>query len=91
MGKLNVKANWTQFERQLQPKDGNKHIIMINSFSKLNNAWFSCDTKYTTEIDAIISKMSQMGYEIIDIKFDTVDKRGGFGIRYGYNTLIVYK
>lgn len=91
MGKLNVKANWMQFERQLKPKDGNTHIIMINSFSKVNNTWFCCDAKYTTEIDTIIGKMEQMGYEITDIKVDTVDRRGVFGIRYGYNTLIIYK
>ena len=45
----------------LAGKDGKVHIVMVNSFSKLGNQNFDCDTKYTTEIDSVLSGQGMTG------------------------------
>lgn len=75
----------------LKPKDGKKHVIMINSFSKLINQEFGCEDKYTTQIDTILTNMQNDGYEIIDIKFNSIMNQGAFGVMEGFNTLITYR
>ena len=65
----------------MKPKDGKTHVLMINSYSRMNNARILSDGKYTDEIDAIIGNIEDRGYEIKDIKVNTVDKGGAFKIR----------
>ena len=83
------------YEKEVKPmlkdKDGFTHVVMINSFSKFINQNFGCDSKYTTQIDEIISSMQRDGYEIIDIKFTTLQGQGISGVNEGFNTLIMYK
>lgn len=64
---------------------------MINSFSKLSNQVFQCEDKYTTQIDCILQEMQADGYEIVDIKFNTLVGQGLLGDSEKYNTLILYK
>lgn len=78
-------------KRYLKPKDGKTHIVMINSFSKWLNQNFDCEDKYTTQIDEIISRMQNDGYEILDIKFNSLMNQGIMGQMEGFHTLIVYK
>lgn len=75
----------------LKKKDGRTHVIMVNSFSKLGNQVFGCDDKYTTELNALLNFMQSEGYEIIDIKFNSISNQGMTGNRTGINTLITYK
>lgn len=75
----------------LKPKDGKVHIVLINSFSKWLNQSFECEDKYTTQIDCILSSMQDEGYEIIDIKFNSIQNQGISGQSEGFHTLITYK
>lgn len=78
-------------KKYLKEKDGKTHIVMINSFSKWANQNFECEDKYTTQIDTIISAMQNDGYEIIDVKFNSVQNQGLTGQMEGFHTLIIYK
>lgn len=82
---------YNDVKKHLSEKDGNKHVVMINSFSKWINQNFGCEDKYTTQIDEIISSMQCDGYEIIDIKFNSIQGQGLSGQMEGFHTLIVYK
>ena len=78
-------------KQYLVEKDGNIHVVMFNSFSKLINQNFHCEDKYTTQIDNIITCMQEDGYEIVDIKFNVIPNQGLTGQMEGFNTLIMYK
>lgn len=82
---------YNKMQPYLAEKDGKTHIIMVNSFSKLANQNFDCDTKYTTEIDSILQSMQYNGYEILDVKFNSISGQGLTGNRTGFNTIILYK
>lgn len=75
----------------LKEKDGAVHVVMVNSFSKWLNQNFGCESKYTTQIDEILMGMQIDGYEIIDIKFNSISGQGLTGQMEGYHTLIMYK
>ncbi len=78
-------------KRYLKEKDGKIHVVMINSFSKWVNQNFECEDKYTTQIDTIVTAMQDDGYEILDIKFNSVQNQGLTGQMEGFHTLITYK
>jgi hypothetical protein len=75
----------------LSKKDGKTHVVMVNSFSKWINQFFGCENKYTTQINEILSLMQDDGYEIIDVKFNSLANQGITGTMEGFHTLIVYK
>lgn len=75
----------------LKEKDGNIHILMINSFSKLLNQNFECEDKYTTQINVILDGLQNDGYEIVDIKFNSLMEQGLTGNQEGFHTIILYK
>lgn len=83
------------FEKEVRPflkeRDGKVHVIMVNSFSKLINQVFGIDDKYTTQIDSILTDMQNEGYEIIDVKLNSVMNQGILGQMEGFHTLITYK
>ncbi len=78
-------------KKYLKPKDGKKHVVMINSYSKFINQIFSCDDKYTTQIDEIVSRMQEDGYEIVDIKLGVLQGQGVLQAMEGFYSLIIYK
>lgn len=80
--------------KQVKPRlkrNGMTHIVMLNSFSKLLNQAFGCDDKYTTEIDYILMCMQKDGFQIIDVKFNSIQGQGLTGTREGFHTLITYR
>lgn len=92
----NIQANaadnvYKKLKAHLSKKDGKVHIVMVNSFSKWLNQNFECEDKYTTQIDNILSHMQEDGYEIIDVKFNSLVNQGIFGQMEGYHTLVMYK
>lgn len=89
--KNDAEAAYRRMKSYLAPKDGFVHIVMINSFSKVANENFGCDTKYTAEIDTIISMMQKDGYEILDVKMNSVQNQGMLGQREGFHTIITYR
>lgn len=83
------------YEEDIKPrlveKDGSVHIIMVNSFDKWTNELFGCDSKYTIQMEKIISSMQKDGYEIVDIKFITANNEAFSSLMKGFHTLIMYK
>ncbi len=75
----------------LRPRDGMLHVVMVNSFSKFANQNFQCEDKYTTQIDSILYYMQCEGYQIVDIKFNSIQGQGITGSMEGFNTLIMYR
>ena len=80
-----------EIKKYLKPQDGKVHVIMVNSFSKFLNQNFGCESKYTLQIDEILIKMQEDGYEIVDIKFNSLKNQGLLGDMEGFHTLIMYK
>ncbi|WP_440897049.1 hypothetical protein ACS127_03385 [Amphibacillus sp. Q70] len=83
------------FEKEVKPllheKDGNVHVIMINSFSKWLNQNFGSDDKYTTQVDSILTEIQNEGYEIVDVKLNSIQNQGLTGNMEGFHTLVLYK
>ncbi len=82
---------YEQMRQYIAPKDGKVHVLMVNSFSKLANQVFQCEDKYTTQMDSIVTALQDDGYEIVDIKFNSVKNQGLVGEMEGFHTLIMYK
>jgi uncharacterized tellurite resistance protein B-like protein len=82
---------YSSLRQHLAPKDGRIHVVMINSFSKWLNQNFACEDKYTTQVDRILSNMQAEGYEIIDVKFNSVMNQGLLGQMEGFHTLVTYR
>ena len=82
---------WDKVKKQLAPKDGMTHVLMINSFSKFVNQVFSVEDKYTRQIDLILTNMQNAGYQILDVKFNSIQGQGLTGNQEGFNTLIIYR
>ena len=66
-------------------------VYNIYIISKLVNQVFSCEDKYTTQIDTILSAMQDDGYEIVDVKITVIQNQGLVGEMEGFNTLITYR
>lgn len=88
-------ASETVYKKEVLPnlheKDGYTHVIMVTSFSKFLNQNFGVETKYTTQIDYIVTEMQKAGYEIKDITHTTLKNQGLFGDMEGFHSLITYK
>lgn len=78
-------------KQNLVAKDGLKHVIMLTSFSKFLNQNFDVETKFTEQINPILTGMQNDGYEIIDIKFNTMNNEGLTGDSTQFQTMIIYK
>lgn len=76
---------------QLVAKDGNIHIVMIDSFSRFINQNFGVESKYTEQIGSVVNDLQKDGYEIVDIKFDSLKGQGITGTSEGFHTLIMYR
>jgi hypothetical protein len=84
----------TVYEEEVKPllkSDGMIHVLMLNSFSKFVNVFLGAEDKYTNQIDLILTKMQEDGYEIIDIKFNSLKNQGITEDMEGFHTLITYK
>lgn len=89
--KSDAVSAYRRMKSYLAPKDGRIHVMMINSFSKVANEIFGCETKYTSEVDTIITMMQEDGYEILDVKMNSIQDQGLMGQREGFHTLITYR
>lgn len=84
-------AQADQVLKNVKPKDGKVHVLMLMSFSKLVNQAFGCDTKYTNEVDGVLAELQARGYEIVDLKLGVLPNQGITGQREGYLTCIMYR
>lgn len=80
------------YDRDIKPKlkekDGLVHVLMVSNYSRLRIEIFVCEDGYTTQIDEIVTGIQKDGYEIIDIKFNSILDDG---VRKHFDTLITYK
>lgn len=82
---------YSSAKAHLKPKDGHIHVILFEGYSSFTGqAGLDCDKRYTDEIDEILTKMQDDGYQIIDVKI-LLDQRGLSGTRNGFYTLVLYK
>lgn len=79
------------FQKFMKEKDGKIHVLMVNSYGKWLNENFGCEDKYTDEINHILDGIQKDGYEIVDIKFNSLGDQGATGRMDGFHTLIMYK
>lgn len=80
---------YSDVKQYLSTKDGKKHIVMVNTMSKLTTNGMECESKYTLQIDSVISEMQQEGYEILDVKMEI--SQTAMGNAQLIRTLIIYK
>lgn len=88
-----LENGYDKIKEFLKAKDGKVHIVMIHSKNKSSYDEFECASNYTNEIDNILSSMQDDGYEIINVKYQTIRDSYGLSIpkfEY-YRTLIMYK
>lgn len=62
---------YQDIKNYLKPKDGKKHIVLINTTTKMTTNGLECENKYTLQIDGIIEEMQKNNYEIIEVKIDS--------------------
>ncbi|MHC8518388.1 hypothetical protein [Weissella confusa] len=80
-----------EVRKYLAKQDGKIHVIMSTSFSKFINQLFGVETQYTNQIDLILNRMQDDGYEILDVTHTTVQNQGVFGSKEGFHSLIRYR
>ena len=81
---------YEEMKGHLKQRNGKLHVVMVNSFSKFLNQQFCCEDKYTTQIETILTFMQRDGYEIVDVKFNSIKGQGLTGSFEGFHTLISY-
>lgn len=81
---------YEDIKKYLKPKDGMKHIIMLNTMSKSITNGLECENKYTIQVNSIIEAMQNEGYEIIDVKIDNTSYQA-MGNAFFIRSLIIYK
>lgn len=70
-------------EINLEPKNGNEHIILIHTAISNGN---KPETIYTKKINNVIESIQNKGYEIVDVKLEIGGTQG-----LSYETLVIYK
>lgn len=86
-----IEYTYSEMRKHLARRDGKLHVVMINSFSRFQNKHFACETKYTDQIDMLLSFMQRDGYNIVDVKFNSIPNQGVFNMLEGFHTLITYE
>ena len=89
--KIDESNIYEKIRKHLKEKDGKVHIVMINSQIDFSREEFECSSKYTNEIDRVLSSMQDEGYEIIDVKYDIRKDSDGLSFYDYYRTLIMYR
>lgn len=80
---------YQNIKQYLKPRNGIKHIIMLNTMSKSITNGLECENKYTIQINGIIEDMQNEGYEILDIKIESIQQ--SIANMFLIRTLIIYK
>ena len=75
--------NNTSSEINLEPKNGNKHVLLVHTGISNGN---KPEEIYTNKINEIIENIQNKGYEIVDVRLEIGGTQG-----LSYETLIIYK
>lgn len=81
-----IKQGIDNYKENLRSKDGNTHILLIESV--VDND-YKYKKIYMKEINDFLDYMQDNNYEIIDIKLNISAERSMSG--YIYETMIIYK
>ena len=76
---------------KLSKKDGMIHVVLVTSFSRIADETFAVDPKFTVELDTFLMEMQKDGYEILDVKMNTIPDQGLTGTRMKIHTLVTYR
>lgn len=76
---------------KLSKKDGMIHVVLITSFARIADEAFAIDPKFTVELDTFLMEMQKDGYEILDVKMNTLPDQGLTGTRTKIHTLVTYR
>lgn len=76
-------------KQYLKPKNGKKQVVLINVLSKMTTNGLECDNKYTLQISGVLDEMQNDGYEIVDVKIETLPSSVGSAALI--RTLVIYK
>ena len=67
------------------------HVVLVTSFSRIADETFAVDPKFTVELDTFLMEMQKDGYEILDVKMNTIPDQGLTGTRMKIHTLVTYR
>lgn len=81
-----VKQGIDNYKESLRPKNGNKHILLIETI--VDNE-YKQKQEYMLKINDFLDFMQEKNYEIVDIKLEINEQRSLVG--YLYETMIIYK
>lgn len=79
---------WEDVKKNLKPKNGKKQVILLSTMTK-STAGLECDNKYTLQIGKVLDEMQNEGYEILDLKIETIES--SMSTAAFIRTLIIYK
>ncbi|SYW19519.1 hypothetical protein [Oenococcus oeni] len=81
---------YEEISNNFQPKNGNKHILLLRTYAVWSNKSISVNNQYDSAVNDVLNKMQENGYEIISIEISPMIVTGN-GANEGTNTLITYK
>lgn len=86
-----LKETKEEVQKNLKPKDGKYHIVLIKSeYSYWTSISYNvCDNQYILGIENILEMMQDDGYEIVDIKIVGIQTGQGYTSRI--EVIVVYK
>ena len=76
-------------KKYLKPRNGKKQVILVTTKTKTSTYKLECDNKYTLEVGKLLEEMQNEGYEILDVKIETLATPGS-SIAVA-RTLVIYK
>ena len=81
----------SEYKNTIKPKDGNVHVMMIDSFAGLGEGYtIQIEEKYSNQINEFLDTLQNKGYEIVDVKLNSVPIQK-MTSNMKYQTLILYK
>lgn len=93
MGLFSKDEEVSAYERvrlNLAEKDGNTHVVMINTYHTWTTTILHCNEGYTADIDSILQGMQSDGFEIINVQHASMSNGTGLGV-VTITSLITYR
>lgn len=72
-------------------KDGHIHALLFNSLSGWATDLSGIDEVYTQQVDRILECLQKDGFEIVDLKFNSMPNEGMSGVKDRFQTVILYR
>ena len=85
-----LKETKEEVQKNLKPKDGKYHVVLIKSKARYLTGYKICDNQYAIELEDILEMIQGKGYEIIDVKMIGIEEGSAYGTTR-VETLVMYK